>query len=83
MKKILLFALDNHIVDAILSETDWVIATLVVPTDMYKEQYAEVERIKKIYTRYDFHRNKDLSGLDFKELEKFSHAQLRSENFYL
>lgn len=83
MKKILLFALDNNIVDAILSETDWVIATLIVPMEMYKDYYTGSERIKKIYTRYDFHRNKDLSGLDFQELEKFSYAQLRSENFYL
>lgn len=83
MKNIVLFALNTSIIDAVLQQTDWHIQALILPNDMYKEQYSNESRIQQLYTRYDFHRNNDLSGLDFTELERFFHAQLRSENFYL
>lgn len=83
MKSILLLALDKNIVDAVLTKTDWHVLALIMPDEMDIEAYQGNPRIQSTYTRYDFHRNEDLSGLDFSELEKFFYAQLRSENFFL
>lgn len=83
MKNVLLLALDKNIVDAVLTKTDWHISALIMPDDMRIAPYLGNPRIRQTYTRYDFHKNKDLSGLDFSELEKFFYAQLRSENFFL
>jgi hypothetical protein hcinC1_07800 len=83
MKNVLLFAMDEKIVDAILVFTDWTIPVLVFSDDMYKERYMDEERIQCIYTRYDFHRNEDLAGLNFKTLEEFFDTQLRAESFFL
>jgi hypothetical protein len=83
MKNILLFSVDHQVIDAVLSQTDWNIRVLIVSNDMYKEMYSAESRIRHIYTRYDFHKNDDLSTIDFDELQHFFYAQLRSENFYL
>lgn len=83
MKNIVLFALNSSIIEAILQQTDWCIQTLILSDDMYKDRFSNESRIHHIYTRYDFHWNNDLSGLDFGELEQFLAAQLHAENFFL
>ena len=83
VKNIVLFALNSSVVEAVLTQTDWHIQALILPNDMYKERYSDEPRIQYVYTRYDFHRNNDLAGLDFKELEQFRGAQLHAENFFL